>query len=121
MKIYRMNDCDWVASNLNKEETAEWYKKEYGLDKDYEGTKADDLQTCNLDKDGQFILFENEEKIKKLDEENIIDTRKSKNYKFGDLYNADGEWFIYVSFRKAIEHFKLDENSKPMVIASTEY
>lgn len=33
IKVYMMNDYDCVASNLNKEETNDWYNKEYGCEK----------------------------------------------------------------------------------------
>lgn len=34
MKVYEMNDYEWVASNLSAEETNEWYKNEFGLSDD---------------------------------------------------------------------------------------
>ncbi len=45
IKIYEICDCDYVVTKLSKEDTREWYKKEY----DTEEFSLDEMRECDLD------------------------------------------------------------------------
>ena len=121
MKVYRFGDYEWVATNIELEETKEQYQKEFGLSDD---EMEMDYIECDLDKQGMYIEFEDEEKIKKLEaegheEENVLDENGMRA--IGSLMKRGGEWFELVPFRKALEVFEFTSESEPTVIATTEW
>jgi hypothetical protein len=120
-KVFRFGDYDWVATNMELEETQEWYKKEFGLSDD---EMEMDFIECDLDKQGMYIEFEDEGKIKRLEAENIeeesvLDENGMRT--IGSLMKRGGEWYELVPFRKAFEVFEFTPDSEPTVIATTEW
>ena len=121
MKVYRFGDYDWVASNIDLEETKEWYQKEFGLSDD---EMEMDFEDCDLDKKGMYVEFKNKERIQELDLEGIEEVRvidENGMSEIGTLWKRGGEWFELVPFRKALEINKFTSSSEPMVIATTEW
>lgn len=98
LKVYKMNDCDWMAAHT-PEEAAEEYKKQCELtDDEIEYPLAE----CDLDKDGLIV------DINELTEE---EANLHKNFKkYGDKLYA---WF---SFRECLR----ESDGSPYLIASTE-
>lgn len=118
MKVYKMNDMEWGASNLSAEETNEWYKKEFCLGED----ELDEPQEVDLDAEGMWIEYENEQHIHELEKENILEVQDEISKRTpGDLWKRGGVWHIYISFREALEFFNFTEESEPILIASTEW
>lgn len=96
MKVFRMNEFDWVAAK-SLDEAVKWYLKEFGLTREEIEPKevsldetmlypCDRLNESELEKSGEFVLFY-------------------------------GEPHVRMTFREVLERDKIDE---PCVIASTE-
>lgn len=121
MKVYRFGDYEWVATNWDLEKTKEWYQAEFGLSDD---EMEMDFEECDIDKQGQYVEFENEEKIKALEaegieEESVPDENGVND--IGSLLKRGSEWFELVPFRKALEINEFTPSSEPIVIATTEW
>lgn len=100
MKVFKMNDIDWVAAE-SEQEAKEFYAKEVGhtleeVDHDYVG----EVSLSNT----MFV------EVDELPEEEL---RKAQVMK-----RVAGTLFAYKPFSWVIEH---DNITKPCVIASTEY
>lgn len=109
MKVFKMNEYDWMAANT-LEEAIEVYKKDYDGEID-----QTELRECDLDTEGQYIEYEDEEEIEKLNNRGIdVDIMKC-NYGFGSLRKFYGEWFVKVPFREAIKYY-----TTPCLTASAE-
>jgi lysyl-tRNA synthetase class II len=117
IKVYKMNDYEWWASDLSAEETNELYKQEIGEENDLE-----DIEECDIDKEGlrwnlESGTKEHEEAVRKLN--GLVCTGNAGNNAFGDIVNNGGNISIYISLREAIE--KSGEYKEPFCIASTEW
>lgn len=53
MKVYQMNDVDWVASDLNKEDTNKWYMEQIGLEEWEQQLSG----VVELDLDSKYLLL----------------------------------------------------------------
>ena len=102
INMYLFEECDYVASSLDQEETIEWYK---------ELTGAGDCW--------EFI----DKKTSGFWDEISIEEAKGKvitgDKVFGSLGYFHGSLCIYKSFNDAIK--ELGEIIEPIIIASTEY
>jgi hypothetical protein len=69
MKIFRMNEFDWVCSK-DMESAIEWYEKQTG-----EPVDLDEVRECDLEKEGQYIDLEDEARIAELEAEGILEEK----------------------------------------------
>lgn len=97
MKVYRMNDCDWVAAK--SEDAAKKYYEQY--------IEREEIEE---DFDGEVSLNE----LMWLEEE---DVPKAERHKFTQDEMA-GKPVYFVPFSWVIQHRKITE---PCIIATTEY
>lgn len=114
IKVYKMNDCDFVATNLSKKDTHEWYKKLYGFND--EDCPIEGVEECNIKENGVYGEVSLEEAHKLLDE--LYHTGKvnnSKRLEFRDCSILT----VYTSFEEVLKEYK--EIKEPFIIASTEY
>lgn len=102
INMYLFDECDYVASPLDYEETVEWYKKLTGAGDCWE-----------------FV----DKKTNGFWEEITMEEAKGKvitgDKVFGNLGYFHGVLCVYKSFNDAIK--KLGEMKEPEIIASTEY
>lgn len=97
--VFKMNDCDYVASHLSVEETNEWYIK------NYDDNDLEDIEEMNLDEDYMWYILKDEEEY---------------NLAHRDKYRQVGcEVFEYVTFKEALR--RDGEYTEPYIIASSEY
>lgn len=97
--VFKMNDCDYVASHLSVEETNEWYIK------NYDDNDLEDIEEMNLDEDYMWYILKDEEEY---------------NLAHCDKYRQVGcEVFEYVTFKEALR--RDGEYTEPYIIASSEY
>jgi hypothetical protein len=101
MKVFKMNDCDWVAAET-EEQAQEFYAKETGFDLEME-IKPDFEGEVSLD-NTMFVGLD------ELSEEEREKTQEIKQF--------GCESFVSKSFRWVIEKDKITE---PCIISSTEY
>lgn len=102
MKVFKINDCDWVCAE-SKEDAIDFYLNEIG-ESDIE------LIECSLDETMLYGLEDEKELKKFLREhgEQIVNV---------DKICTDFEYYVRLSFQKLIELKKI---TQPCVIASTE-
>lgn len=101
MKVFKMNDIDWVCAE-NEQQAKDFYKKEVGFnDDEIEEEFLGEFSLNNLMLVSVDDLPEEEKLITQL-----------------DMKNIGGELFVYKSFSWVIENEKI---SKPCIICSTEY
>lgn len=123
IRVYKMNDYEWWASELDKKETNEFYKKELGLTN--EDNPLEDIKECNIDKEGMWWETTDEKDLERLgDADEIIGIEKingmiRKKVRFGDLMRRQEGIFKFISFREAIKI--CGEYKEPYEIASTEW
>jgi hypothetical protein len=124
MKVFKMNEYDWVATPWDLEETIKWYTELTGTEK--EEIYGDE---CNLEKDGCFVPVnqELERFLDRLSEVNDIKECKLNieyvsgiisDSKFGEIRIRDG-WQIYLPLKDVLEHRSTDYG--PYIICSTEF
>lgn len=100
MKVFKMNDYDWVAAE-NEKQAKEFYKEECGFDDD----------DINEEFVGEVSL--KEEMLIEADDLPIEEQKQQqKTMTYGNVL------WVYKSFGWVIAHEKID---KPRVICSTEY
>jgi hypothetical protein len=110
LKIFKMNDFDTVISHLSKEDTNEWYKKEFGLDSDEQSiNEVEELELTN----GFWSECSGIVEIADIIEE----TKEGKEIKFKKMSNCI---FIWTTFQELIELNKSNYN-EPFVVCSTEW
>lgn len=108
MKVFRLNECDWIAAN-SQEEAIEWYMNETGLD--YKDAVDESfLEESDVVKEGMWseIVFCEEEGIS-------IEEIEREGYKQKTI---NGETMVYVPFKKVLE---IDKRTEPYFFCSTEY
>jgi hypothetical protein len=110
MKVFKMNDCDWVAAN-SAEEAIKWYMKEFGVGRD---EIYDELEEESLDreiwdyyngKDRNVVL-----KMFQTNGDEIV--YNDMQFRFNDGLQ------VLTSFKKIIGN---SIETVPYIIASTEY
>lgn len=108
-----MNDYDWVASKLTKEQTNDYYCKEFSDDNDIEN-----VTECNLDTEGMWWETNDKADIKTLgdNDEFIQDNKKCT---IGDLMRRGNDTYKIIPFRKAIT--LMGDYSEPYIISTTEW
>lgn len=102
MKVFRLNDCDWVAAET-LDQAVEWYMKETGLDREGALDPAHEPHECNLNETiwGTIDYLNDEEK------------QQARYYK-----EWDGELYARIPFSRIIEK---DYKGEPFIIASVDY
>lgn len=134
LKVFKMNDYEWVVSPLSKEETNEWYIKY--VDCDAEDQLIEDVEECNIETDGMWLEIEDITKLKEIqrylrnllnekqieNKEQLLEIRKiSDKTSIGDVIKHEGMWCEYVSFAEAIKRLNYDDITTPDFIATTEW
>ena len=99
IKVFRMNDCDIVASHLSVEETNEWYSKEY------DNNELEDVEELSIDTNYMWYALKDGEEYELA---------------YCDKYKQVGlDVFECVTYREALK--RDGEYKGPYIIASTEY
>ena len=93
-KVYKMNECDCVASKLSKEETNNWYKKE--IDLTSEEQPLEGVRECDLEQEGSYTS------IHEFSEEELNNGRKFKKY--------NDEVYVFISFKEYIDNTDMQED-----------
>lgn len=102
-KIFRLNECDWVAANT-LEEAIEWYLKETGLPEDEALDEPYEVENPSK-------MMVTMEKIDVYGTENKYAALEEKYLKKGELtYKVPGN-----------ELLDVDWEGKPFIFCSTEY
>lgn len=109
MKIFFDGDGEWYASPFDIKKTKEWVISEFGYGEELE------LEECDLDKNGAWVITEDEEHIKALGDSSEISFGK-----IGDLRISRIEYGKVDRLTSFREILKKDGHSKePYEIAST--
>lgn len=120
-KVFCINEDEWIATNMDLEESIKIYCEETGENiEDYIGSKAFySISEENIDEKGMYYYPVNKEDKKRIGSLYAIhqDTNKTS---FGDLMWHDGEIFKYISYREAIRRNK-PEGKECFIIASVNY
>jgi hypothetical protein len=112
VKIYKMNDYSWFASKWDMEKTNEYYNQKVD-DNDIE-----DVEECDLDKDGMWWETTDKADIEMLGEFDEVTSDTSK-ISIGDLMCRGGEIYKFTSFRDVLAENK--DFTEPYEIATTEW
>lgn len=102
-KIFKLNECDWVAANT-LEEAIEWYLKETGL------PEEDALE--------EPYEIKNPSKIMVTLDKFVDDGTENKYAALEEKYLKEGELTYKVP---ANELLNIEWESKPFIFCSTEY
>jgi len=100
MKVYKMNDIDWVAAET-EEQAKSFYKEE-----------------CNVEDADIEEFFEGEVSLEETMLIDVDDLPLEEQKMVQTMKQYAGTLFAYKPFSWVIEHEKI---TKPCVIASTEY
>lgn len=100
MRVFKMNDCDWVCAK-SEEQAKEFYKTEVGFDE--EEINSDFIGEVSLQNE---MLVE----VADLPIEEQKQPQKLKEY--------GGSLFAYKTFEWVIAHENI---TKPCIVSSTEY
>lgn len=115
IKVFMMNEYDWVASKLDKKETNEWYKDECSLDE--EENPIEDVRECSLINEGVWWITKDENDIRVIGESDEL--KKDINMiSIGDLIRVGEDVYKFTSFEEFLRGWDSD---KPQIIASMEY
>ena len=113
LKVYKMNDFSFVASDLSVEETNAWYEKEFG-----EENNIEDIREVDLDNEGMWWLLTNENKIQEFLYNGCVETMTET--KFGSMMTRDyHDVYEFISYKEALK--RSGEYTEPYEIASTEF
>ncbi len=100
LKVFKMNDMEWWCTHMSLDEFYPWYLEEHGLAED--DNPRDEIEECDLDNDGMWFFFDDEENIKRLEKELKGFDELCKGG-IGDIERKYDGIAEMVSFRKAIE------------------
>ncbi|MCI8699717.1 MAG: hypothetical protein HFJ47_00035 [Clostridia bacterium] len=116
MKIYNFENIDMVITNLTKEETTEWYNKQYDTE-----IKSKDVKEVDYHKGfwNPLSYKETEEMNNKCQYKRISETREINNPKQGQIAEQYGDLYKFTTYKQALELYKDEE--KPFVLCSTEF
>lgn len=112
IKVYKMNDYDWVASKWDIEKTNEYYSEEF------DDNHIECVAECDIDKDGMWYETTNKADIEMIGDSDGI-MSKAIGCTIGDLMRRDSEVYKFTSFRQVLE--ESDDFTEPYVIATTEW
>ena len=107
IKVYQMNEYDWVATPFDLEKTIQWYMDEVGMLEE----EIQDVRECDIEKEGTWC-----EVTGIIDMEQIKEKQAIGDKKFGDMKKQFGTVWIYTSFKDAI----INDIKEPYIISSTE-
>ena len=112
MKVFKMNEYDWVAAK-GIDEAQESYLKDTGVGE--EENPFDEITECDIDNEGVWVEVNDDKELAKL-----FNNPKGTFQDDGGLGSykiIGGDWFRKVPFRDVLP----TEEQAPFVIASTEY
>lgn len=113
-KVFRVNEFDWVIAR-SEDDAVEWYEKTFG-----EKVDRNEVKECDIEKEGQYVEFEDTEKIEELNARGTEEVRvpdENGMNGFGSLVKRDREWYIKVPFKEVLPI----EETEPYVTATTEW
>lgn len=114
-KIYQWDEYSWYATNWDLDETIKWYQENIT---EMEPESIDDIEECDLDKDGVWVETTDLADIEKIgDMENFSFSPHEKT--FGDLRRHGYSVTKWTSFREALKAY--EGFTEPFEIASTEF
>jgi len=113
VKIYNVDDSEWIASKLNKKETIEWYNEEFSEYREDEALEDESLY------DGMWFnkhLTDRECDIIKW-------FTNDDYYNDGKFMVEDDEVWEFVTYKFVIEYFGYDKNddTEPFIIATENF
>ena len=113
-KVYKINECEWYATDGTLGELIGWYDKNVDTIEDVE--ELQEIKECNIEKEGVW----SEKNVTPEDIERLgdLDEYGSRPRQFGDLRRHEGEIVKYQSFKNILGD---DEIKEPYQIASTEW
>ena len=112
MKVYRLNECEWYATNGTLGQLIGWYDK--NVDSIDDPDEICDIEECNLETEGMWSDSNvTPDDIKKLGN---LDEYCSNPPEFGDLMRQGGEVVKYQSFKDILGN---DDIKEPYCIASS--
>lgn len=120
LKVFRMNEYDWVVAK-EMDEAIDWYEELTG--EKFSQEDIDDIEECDLEKDGQYTTFEDEQRIVEFEAEGIeeviipVEGNPCK-HDFGSLLKWEGEWCIKVPFKDVLP--TLEDYKEPYITATTQ-
>lgn len=106
IRVFQMNDYDWVASKWGKKETNDFYNKEFGCD-----NKLEDVYEIDMIKNGMWVEIDRDEY-----KNETIECCTGKPY-FGAFKIIGDALCKYKKFGEVLK----DDFTEPYVIASTEW
>jgi hypothetical protein len=122
IKVYKINECDWIASKDTLKNTCKWYNEEM------EEADYDEVEECNLEKNGMwFNKSVTKDDIKRLGDDDeifsieFVNGMSKKVTSIGNLMrnDDDGEIYKFTSFKEVLSNYgKFEE---PFIIATTEW
>ena len=121
LKVFKMNEYDWVVAK-GMDEAIDWYEELTGEKISQED--IDGIVECDLEKDGQYTVFEDEQRIAELESEGVKELiipvgGNLHRHDFGSLLKWSGEWQIRVPFKDVLP--AMEDYKEPFITASTEY
>lgn len=113
IKIYNVDDCEWIASKLDKKETIKWYNEEFS---EYRENEALEEENINGGMWFNKHLTGRERDIIKWFTEN-------DDYDDGKFMVENQEIWEFVSYKFVIEYFKYDKSKskEPFIIATDNF
>lgn len=110
-KVYKMNDYDTVISPLSKEETNEWYKKEFWFDDEDQSIE----EISELEETEGFW-----EECGHMSE--VLEILESLDQNGEARFKRMGScMWVYVTFKELIEDSRKKNRTEPFVACSTEW
>jgi len=109
IKVYKMDEYDWVATDKSFDETVEWYGK---LSEPMDEEQIEDISECDISTEG---FWKNIYSDIELEEYNANKHGEPKDGDRYSTYYGNCEWTIYERFLKDYT------GTYPFVIATTEY
>lgn len=113
IKIYKMDDYDYVVAN-NIKEAIEFYTNEMSIDED-----ELDIKECNIDKEGMWIETMDKKDLEKLKNIKEIIYRTNDKIEFGSLMKKYNKVYKFTSFREVIK--QNGEYIQPYIIATIDW
>jgi len=113
VKIYNVDDSEWIASKLNKKETIKWYNEEFSEYREDEALIENDID--------DEMWFNKHLTDRECD---IIKWFTNDDYyNDGKFMVEDDEVWEFVTYKFVIEYFGYDKNddTEPFIIATENF
>jgi len=116
MKVFLIDECDWVCAR-SEDEATEFYRSEIGI-------SVTSIEECDITETGMWYGFDltklSEDSTMRIPDETIrkfLADNRSKVFKISNDPNGDFDMVVYLTFE---EVFSLEQPEQPCVIATSE-